>query len=105
MSASASSSRKTRKKNNASASRPRAGSAKKKTAPSKTVAPDKPVEVKTQIPAESAQGAAAQEQPEQQAVVTDDQVGQRAYEIWIEKGRPYGQEQANWDQAVAELRG
>ncbi|MEM8738231.1 MAG: DUF2934 domain-containing protein [Planctomycetota bacterium] len=39
------------------------------------------------------------------AEATDEQVGQRAYQIWIEKGRPYGQEQANWDQAVAELRG
>ncbi|MEO1237848.1 MAG: DUF2934 domain-containing protein [Planctomycetota bacterium] len=38
-------------------------------------------------------------------VVTDEQISKRAYEIWLEKGRPYGQEQANWEQAVAELRG
>lgn len=37
--------------------------------------------------------------------VTDEQISQRAYEIWVEKGRPYGQEDANWAQAIAELRG
>jgi len=36
---------------------------------------------------------------------THDQLCQRAYEIWIEKGRPYGQEDANWAQALAELGG
>ncbi len=40
-----------------------------------------------------------------QPVVTHEQLCQRAYEIWLEKGRPYGQEQANWDQAIAELGG
>ncbi len=61
----------------------------------KTVVPAQPVEVK-------ADPTAAPQTP---AVVTDEQIGERAYQIWIEKGRPYGQEQANWDQAVAELRG
>lgn len=44
-------------------------------------------------------------EPAAAPAVTDEQIGQRAYEIWIEKGRPYGQEDANWAQAVAELRG
>ena len=47
--------------------------------------------------------------PEPQATtpppVTDEQIAQRAYDIWVEKGRPYGQEDENWAQAVAELRG
>lgn len=95
MSASASSSSKAKAKR-----KPRKSTAKaaktvaKKDAP-KTVAPPQPVEVK-------ADQAVVEPTP---ALVTDEQIGERAYQIWIEKGRPYGQEQANWDQAVAELRG
>ena len=33
-----------------------------------------------------------------------ERVSQRAYEIWLEKGRPHGQEEENWAQAVRELQ-
>jgi hypothetical protein len=36
--------------------------------------------------------------------ITHDQIAQRAYEIWLAKGRPPGQEEQNWHQAEAELR-
>ena len=73
---------------------------------SKKVTPAKPVEVAAEVaphsdPITEAASAQSQAAPE----VTEEQIGQRAYEIWLENGRPYGQEQANWDQAVAELRG
>lgn len=35
--------------------------------------------------------------------ITHDQIAQRAYEIWLAKGRPRGQEQRNWYEAEAEL--
>ncbi|MEM9915991.1 MAG: DUF2934 domain-containing protein [Planctomycetota bacterium] len=77
-----------------------------KPASKKKVTPAKPVEVAAEVaqlgdPAVEAASAQPQTAPE----VTEEQIGQRAYEIWLENGRPYGQEQANWDQAVAELRG
>ena len=34
---------------------------------------------------------------------THDQIAQRAYEIWISKGRPYGQDEQNWIEAEAQL--
>lgn len=35
--------------------------------------------------------------------ITHDQIAQRAYEIWLAKGRPPGQEQRNWYEAETEL--
>ncbi|MBB6431455.1 DUF2934 domain-containing protein [Algisphaera agarilytica] len=98
MSATKPAARKTTAKKTATKPRAKASASKpKKAAKSKTVAPKKVVEVQ-------AVAEPAEVQP-QAPVVTDEQIGKRAYEIWLEKGRPYGQEQANWDQAVAELRG
>ena len=36
--------------------------------------------------------------------ITHDQIAQRAYEIWLAKGRPPGQEEQNWHEAEAELK-
>ncbi|MEM6853847.1 MAG: DUF2934 domain-containing protein [Planctomycetota bacterium] len=73
---------------------------------SKKVAPAKPVEVAAEVaPHGDTAAEAASAQPQTAPEVTEEQIGQRAYEIWLANGRPYGQEQANWDQAVAELRG
>lgn len=35
--------------------------------------------------------------------ITHDQIARRAYEIWLARGRPLGQEQQNWYEAEAEL--
>lgn len=108
MSASASSPRKsapaksTAKKSRAKTKAKTAKAKKADKAVPKTVTPAVPVEVV--VPTPKAAAAPIEVQPPA-AEVTDEQISQRAYEIWIEKGRPYGQEQANWDQAVAELRG
>jgi len=74
-----------------------AGKTRKKRS-AKTIAVVHPVTTELQV-------IASPKTLEQASVVTDQQIGERAYQIWIENGRPYGQEQANWDQAVAELRG
>lgn len=49
---------------------------------------DKPVEV-TPAPAKAAP--------------THDAIAAKAYEIWLEKGRPIGQDDANWAEAVEAL--
>ena len=36
-------------------------------------------------------------------VLTHDQIAQKAYEIWLAKGKPHGQDQQNWDEAKAAL--
>jgi hypothetical protein len=36
--------------------------------------------------------------------VTNDQIAQRAFEIWEREGRPQGRDQDHWYQAEAELR-
>lgn len=35
--------------------------------------------------------------------VTHDDIARKAYEIWLAKGRPLGQDQQNWHEAEAEL--
>ncbi|MEX0885557.1 MAG: DUF2934 domain-containing protein [Phycisphaeraceae bacterium] len=37
------------------------------------------------------------------APVTREQIAQRAYEIWLSKGRPTGLDQQNWHEAEMEL--
>lgn len=34
---------------------------------------------------------------------TFDEIAARAYDIWVRKGRPYGQDHENWKEAEAEL--
>lgn len=38
------------------------------------------------------------------AAPSTEQIGVRAYEIWLRKGRPLGQDTQNWLEAEAELR-
>ena len=42
---------------------------------------------------------------EQPVVVmpSHDQIAERAYELWLRKGRPQGQDAQNWDEARREL--
>lgn len=35
--------------------------------------------------------------------ISNDQIAERAYYIWLRKGRPFGQDDQNWLEAVAEL--
>lgn len=37
------------------------------------------------------------------AAPTHDAIAAKAYEIWLEKGRPIGQDDANWAEAVEAL--
>ncbi|MEM7627138.1 MAG: DUF2934 domain-containing protein [Planctomycetota bacterium] len=80
-----------------------AGKTTKRKRTAKAIVVEKPVEVPTQLPTPlpDPPAAAAEAAPQ----VTDEQIAQRAYEIWLEKGRPFGQENENWAQASAELRG
>ena len=41
--------------------------------------------------------------PAPQVAPTFDEIAARAYDIWVRKGRPYGQDHANWKEAEAEL--
>ena len=74
------------------ASRPSAGS-KTKTTPRKTKTVVKSVKPRGKSsPAEVVQAP------------TLEQIQVRAYEIWLRKGRPLGQDQRNWLEAEAELK-
>ena len=43
--------------------------------------------------------------PEVIITLTHDQIARKAYEIWVSKGRPLGQDEQNWNEAVAQLKG
>jgi len=49
--------------------------------------------------------APAQQEKKLEVVMTltHDQIARRAYDIWVAKGRPVGQDDENWKQAVREL--
>ncbi|MEM6393193.1 MAG: DUF2934 domain-containing protein [Planctomycetota bacterium] len=47
---------------------------------------------------------AAQAKPKAVVVLSHDQIAAKAYEVWLQKGRPIGQDAANWDEAEAALR-
>lgn len=37
--------------------------------------------------------------------ITDEQIGVRAHQIWLDEGRPEGRSEQHWQQACQELRG
>ncbi|MDB5474413.1 MAG: hypothetical protein JWP99_1716, partial [Devosia sp.] len=41
--------------------------------------------------------------PQAQQIVMEDQIKERAYELWEADGRPQGQDQNYWFKAVADL--
>jgi hypothetical protein len=47
---------------------------------------------------------AARPQTQVEMKITHEMIARRAYEIWLAKGRPAGQEEQNWREAEAELR-
>jgi len=61
---------------------------------------------KKQVPKKSAAAkprASAGKGPKASRAVTHDQIAKRAYEIWMENGRPTGTEHEHWCQAQAQL--
>jgi hypothetical protein len=42
--------------------------------------------------------------PDVQVVLTHDQIARKAYDIWLAKGRPTGQDQTNWHEAIQALQ-
>ena len=42
--------------------------------------------------------------PARTAELTHDMIAARAFEVWVRKGRPLGQDDANWREAEAELK-
>lgn len=50
-------------------------------------------------------GHAANGQPAVPAIeLSHDKIGQRAYEIWVRKGKPHGTSDQDWREAEVELR-
>ena len=43
-------------------------------------------------------------QPEVKIVLSHDQIARLAYEVWLRKGRPTGQDAENWREAEETLR-
>jgi hypothetical protein len=67
-------------------------------APTPVIAPDAPSAGLVSAPV-AANGAAAPP-----LSISHDKVAARAYEIWVRKGKPHGQDEKNWTEAEAELR-
>lgn len=51
-----------------------------------------------------ARGNGPTAQPQIVTTMSHDQIAKRAYEIWLAKGRPYGQDEQNWREAEASLQ-
>lgn len=83
----------------------------KKTATKKTEKAEKPgkPEKKTKVAKKTtAAKKAAPKQPtakKAKGSPTHDQIAAKAYEIWLSKGQPMGQDDANWAEAVKALKG
>lgn len=87
----------------ASAGKARAAKPAKTANSAKATKPVKPTATATQI-------KSATKPPKAAATMCStphsrDQINVRAYEIWLRKGRPPGQDQQNWFEAEAELLG
>jgi len=55
------------------------------------------------IPAAAKSRAATRKPAQASTQVTHDQIAKRAYEIWMEQGKPAGTEHENWCQAKDQL--
>ncbi|XAL99471.1 DUF2934 domain-containing protein [Phycisphaeraceae bacterium D3-23] len=80
---------------------------KSRNAKSKAKAPAKPKPKATagRKPAPVLSKPVVVESPKTPAAPTHDQIAAKAHEIWVAKGRPVGQDNANWAEAEAALRG
>lgn len=70
--------------------------------------PAKPSSKKAPAPAPAAPAVLQTQQAQppktpRKSVVTKEMIAKRAYEIWVAKGRPVGQDLENWQQAEREL--
>ena len=70
---------------------------------SKAAATVKSTRGKVKSAGTAAPAAASAANPRVVVTLTHDQIAARAYEIWLRKGRPTGQDEQNWRQAEAEL--
>lgn len=75
-----------------------------KTTTSKTSAAAKPAG-KRGRGSTAASGKRNNNSPKVVTVPTYDQIARRAYEIWIAKGQPTGQDEINWREAERDLMG
>lgn len=67
------------------------------------LAPAAPVQVSAK-PAQAPAAAAIPPIAKPVICITHDQIAQRAYEVWLAKGQPQGQDYQNWTQAERKLK-
>ncbi|MEM6259324.1 MAG: DUF2934 domain-containing protein [Planctomycetota bacterium] len=80
------------------------GSAKKVTKSKKKTIKKKPVKkASTKTTTKRKGKGPAKKNAKPVVVITHDQIAQKAYEIWMAKGCPDGQDEANWNEAKSEL--
>lgn len=58
----------------------------------------------TQPPAQNTESSRDGKTPEVQMMLNHDQIAQRAFAIWVARGKPLGQDQQNWSDAERQLR-
>lgn len=74
-----------------------------KTAAAKTTKAAKPKAAKTKKPAASKAKKSNGSAKAPALAPTHEQIAAKAYEIWVSKGQPLGQDEANWAEAEAAL--
>lgn len=104
--------KKTTTKKKAAPAKKKAAPAKKKAAPKKAAPKKAAAPKKKKAPAKKAAPAKKKSAPKKKApakaskrpALTEDQIRQRAREIWLDSGRPSGQDEQNWLEAERQLR-
>ena len=80
-------------------------SATTRTAASKAPAKSAAKTAPKSAPKSAAKTAGAKPTPEAVVTMSHDEIANRAYMIWLAKGKPAGQDAANWREAERELVG
>lgn len=91
-------------KKSTNGSTPSRSSARKPAAKATTPASAAPVAAKPAMAPTTSSAAPRVMQQAPRIEPTHDQISRRAYEVWIRKGCPTGQDIENWQQAERELR-
>ena len=76
------------------------------TAPKRSTGGAKSVQAKAKVSSnakKTTRKSAAKSKKSETIVLSQDQIAQRAYEIWDSKGRPYGLDQEIWFEAKRQL--
>jgi hypothetical protein len=74
-------------------------------APAKSAAKTAPKSASKTASKSAAKTAGAKPTPEAVVTMSHDEIANRAYMIWLAKGKPAGQDAANWREAERELVG